>query len=70
MDDLASLVQRLRDAPHGELRAIARESGVAYSTIRRIRDGEILNPGIETFDKLRSVYVSRPAAAPADARAA
>lgn len=61
MDGLATLVERLRSAPHGELRAIERETGVPYSTIRRIKDGVILNPGIKTFDKLRSFYEVRAA---------
>lgn len=53
---LGELVDRLKHAPHGELRRIERESGVNYGTIREIKDGQTKNPRLDTFNALIEWY--------------
>lgn len=52
MMSFEDLVERLRAAPHGELRRIEREAGINYGTIREIKDGLTKNPRIQTFNSL------------------
>ncbi len=53
---MEELIQRLKAAPRGELRAVAKTKRVAYSTIRSIRDGTTKHPRIDTFKKLSAHY--------------
>lgn len=62
---LSDLVERLKNAPHGELRRIERESGVNYGTIREIKDGQTKNPRLDTFNALVSWYERHPEGAKA-----
>ncbi len=54
MQQLTVLIDRLDHPPahSGGLKQLARDTDIAYSTIRRIRDRDIKNPGIETVGRL------------------
>jgi predicted transcriptional regulator len=46
--ELTEIQRRLQRLSHGQLRAMQRETGVPYPTIRRIKDGVTLNPRLNT----------------------
>ena len=54
-ENMTNILQQVRDALHhqrGNLREIARESGVSYDTVLRIRDNET-DPG---FSKVAAIH--------------
>lgn len=56
MDELQTVIARLRSEPPNAIRGIAEAAQIPYSTLRKIRDGTIRNPGFVNFDRLRSYY--------------
>lgn len=64
------LVERLKNAPHGELRRIERETGVNYGTIREIKDGQTKNPRLDTFNALADWCQRNPLTSPDPSREA
>ena len=55
--DMTNILQQVREALHaqrGNLREIARESGVSYDTVLRIRDNET-DPGFSKVAALHAV---------------
>jgi predicted transcriptional regulator len=58
---MTDILQQVRDALHkkrGALREIARDSGVSYDTVLRIRDGET-DPGFSKVAALHAVLFQK-----------
>ena len=56
----ADVLARLRALKHGELKAVAAESGVPESTVRKLFYGEVADPRIQTVEALHNYFLSRP----------
>lgn len=56
MIDVEVLIHRLKTARRGQLKQMARKTGVPYGSIRRIRDTPGVNPRVGTIRKLWSFY--------------
>lgn len=52
MDQLHLLRLRLQDLERGGISELSRISGIAHTTIMKIRDGKSANPGVLTVENL------------------
>lgn len=57
--NIDELRAKLVAAPRGELRDIARVTGIPYETIRRVKAQETAHPRIDTFTKICNYYEAR-----------
>ena len=62
MDILSPVIGRMEHLTHAELRALAKDSGVPFETLQKIRKGYIGNPGIRTVQKLYGHFFERASA--------
>lgn len=60
MVHLADIVRNLKELPHGALRQVARDTGIPYGTIRKIKDGQTTNPGLATVEPIVRWLESHP----------
>ena len=53
MSAFHDLLNRLKALPPSEVKGFAAASGVPYSTLRKLREGQTVNPRIQTVEALR-----------------
>lgn len=61
MDELETLIARLRAEEPSRIRSLADETGIPYGTLRKLRAGTTVNPRYTTLRKLKEHYVERRA---------